>query len=184
MYLNDQCVCEEHCIQNCNFITPLQTVNHFMLHVKNILPLFPLLLILISCGSQPCQMANSIPAFVSFSEAETDTVVVRRFSKASNFTTLKDTFLLASANAHFQRMNDTTLLLQMIDQYNIITSTYDYEIFLPKANRLFKISDVVEKIQTVSAGLDKVACINPIVSYKINGQLISGTLYGYVYLNK
>ncbi|MDQ6902617.1 MAG: hypothetical protein M3139_06350 [Bacteroidota bacterium] len=130
-------------------------------------------------------MANSVPALVSFSEAETDTVVIRRFSKATNFTALKDTFLLASANANFQRMNDTTLLLQNIDQYNIITSTYDYEIFIPKANRLFKISDVVEKFQTARAGLGKVGCINPITSYKIDGQLISPTsYYGYVYLNR
>ncbi|MEO8860731.1 MAG: hypothetical protein ABI358_04875 [Ginsengibacter sp.] len=130
-------------------------------------------------------MASSSPALVSFSEAETDTVVVRRFSKATNFTTLKDTFLLTSANANFQRMNDTTLLLQNIDQYNIITSPYDYEIFIPKANRLFKISEVVEKIQSVSGGLDKIVCINPIISYKINGQLITPTsYYGFVYLNK
>ena len=130
-------------------------------------------------------MANSIPALVSFSEAETDTVIVRRFSKATNFTRLKDTFLLASANANFQRMSDTTLLLQSIDQNNIITSLYDYEIFIQKANRLFKISDVVEKMQTVSGGLDKVACINPIISYRIDGQLITPTSnYSYVYLNK
>ncbi len=156
-----------------------------MLQLKNILPGLLGIFFLISCARQPCQMANSIPALVSFSQAETDTVVVRRFSKATNFTTLKDTFLLTSANANFQRMNDTTLLLQNIDQYNIITSIYDYEIFIPKANKLFKISDVVEKIQTTNAGLGKVGCINPITSYKINGQLITPTTYfSYVYLNK
>ena len=156
-----------------------------MLQMKNIFPGLTVILFLISCARQPCSMANSVPALVSFSEAETDTVVVRRFSKATNFTTLKDTFLLTSATANFQRMSDTTLLLQNIDQYNIITSIYDYEIFIPKANRLFKISDVVEQIQTESAGLGKVKCINPITSYKISGQLIIPTTYfGYVYLNK
>ncbi len=156
-----------------------------MLQLKNILPGLLAIFFLISCSRQPCQMANSIPALVSFSQAETDTVVVRRFSKATNFTTLKDTFLLTSANSNFQRMNDTTLLLQSIDQNNIITSIYDYEIFIPKANRLFKISDVIEKIQTATSGVNKVGCINPITSYKINGQLITPTSYfGYVYLNK
>lgn len=156
-----------------------------MIRLKNMLPQLLAIFSIISCAKQPCQMADAVAALVAFSADETDTVIVRRFSTGSNFTALKDTFLFNSTNANFQRMSDTTLVLANIDQRQIITSAYDYEIFIPKANRLFKISDIVEKIQTVSQGLDKVLCVNPITSYKIDGQLITPTIpYGNVYLNK
>ncbi len=141
--------------------------------------------LLLSCGKQPCYKANSILGLVSFSAAESDTVVLRRFVKATNFASLKDTFILSAATGNFQMSNDTLLILQYVDQYNAVVSTYDYEVSLPKANRVFKISDVMERITSINGGLGKLACINPIISYKVDGQLISGDKnYDIIYLKK
>jgi len=156
-----------------------------MLTFKNtllcILPIF----LLVSCDRPPCEKANYYIALTSFTNAESDTIVIRRFTKASNFTSLKDTFLLSETSSHFQRNNDTLLVLQPIEQNNSITSTYDYEVFLPGANKLFQISDIVENILTNNSGLGKVGCDNTFNSYQLNGQLVSvANTYGIVYLNK
>ncbi|MGH2563910.1 MAG: hypothetical protein ACRDE5_05325, partial [Ginsengibacter sp.] len=61
--------------------------------------------VFISCGRQPCYRADSLIALVSFTDTESDTVIFRRFVKATNFANLKDTFLLSNPNGNFQRRN-------------------------------------------------------------------------------
>jgi hypothetical protein len=144
-----------------------------------------LCLLFASCARQPCLRANSAIALISFTNAESDTVILRRFTRSTDFVTLKDTFILSSVIGNFQMRNDTTFIFQYVDQYNAITSTYDYEVSIPKANKVFRISNVTEDIRSIHAGLGKVNCINPIISYKLNGQLISGkNNYDFIYLTK
>jgi len=62
---------------------------------------------------------------------------------------------------------------------------FDYEVYLPLAGKLFQLSNFTEQQTEMKAGLslDKNVCINPIKSYTVNGQVISGaTDYHLIYL--
>jgi hypothetical protein len=99
--------------------------------------------------------------------------IFRRFTKATNFTSSRDSFILTRQNINYQRQQDTVMIFQLPDGNDIIISDYDYEVFLPKINRLFRISEIVENIQYGSRSTYKVLCGNTISSYKVNGQMIN-----------
>jgi len=128
----------------------------------------------LSC-SYECSNATANFSFVSFQPAETDTIIVRKFTKMSNFTSLLDTFSLNQSNSSYRNTNDTLEVFHPFGTDNGLLSKYDYEIFLPGANRLFKISEIIEDFQSINQGLscNKVGCMNFFKSYKMNAELIT-----------
>lgn len=142
--------------------------------------LFSLLfsVIILSC-QYDCIKATSSLKFIKFTNTETETIIVRRFQKQSGFAKLVDTTLLNRFNSNYQVDNDT---LEIIHSYGIdegLTSTFDYEIVMPKINRLYRITTIEEDPQSMNTGLscNKLACVNMIQSYQLDGQLITGTGY-------
>ena len=133
---------------------------------------------LISCN-QPCINATSTISLVNFPSNETDTVIVRKFTKSENFIKLIDTFLLDNQTSGYYQSNDTLQIIASYKTDNGLLSYYDYEIFLPEIAKSYKISEIVEEFKSRNAGfsMTKVACINPILSYKVNGQLLLGEKY-------
>jgi len=65
---------------------------------------------------------------------------------------------------------------------------FDYEIYFPGAGRTFKIDNIIEEQKNQPCGglfsMDKVACINPITSYRVANQVISPKPWQPVYLRK
>ncbi len=144
--------------------------------------------ILFSKCNVPCYTATANIGFISFQDSETNTIILRRYSKATNFATLVDTFLINKSNSSYDKLNDT---LQVFNNYGGdqgLKSKYDYEVYLPQSNRLFQISEIAEwfMMQKASIAMDQLYhCIDPIVSYKLNGQLISGNSdYSTFYIKK
>jgi hypothetical protein len=141
-----------------------------------------------SCKEYPCSKAIGNISITGFSINETDTVIVRIYSKATNFTTPLATFILDSLNGSFYRRGDVLEIYGSISygsDYGII-SKYDYEIYLPKPNRLFQISELTEKQESRKVGfisMDKRGCINPFSSYKVNG-IINGYTYSLINVSK
>jgi hypothetical protein len=103
---------------------------------------------------------------VSFSSAESDTIVVRQFIKGTNFQTLKDTVLLDGTNSLYVDRGIDTLEVDGGDSTSIITSKYDYEIYIPSVKRLVKINDLTEDRRESYRG-----CYNLIKSYFMDGRL-------------
>ena len=68
----------------------------------------------------------------------------------------------------------------------ILRSTYDYELHLPAANKLSRISEINEEPtedNCVARNLN--SCINPISSFKLDGQPITMNLnYPNVYIQR
>lgn len=140
---------------------------------------------IISCKEYPCSQAIGNISITGFSMSETDTVIVRKYSKSTNFITPLDTFVLDSLNSSFLRKANVLEIYGSISYGNDygLLSKYDYEIYLPKANRLFQISEITEEQQTRKAGfsMEKTGCINPIKSFKVNGLLnVSGYYSSYL----
>jgi hypothetical protein len=133
----------------------------------------------LSCDkSIPCASATSSLIFVTFPDTETDTIIIRSFAKGTNFATLVDTFFINKLNSSYTISNDTLQIGNSFGGVNGLKSKYDYEIYLPQTNRLFKISEIIEEINHTTGGglfsMDARGCINPIKSYKLNGLFISG----------
>lgn len=147
--------------------------------------LFVVLAFMSSC-EYPCGKASDFIALVGFTRAESDTIIVRRFTKSTNFSIQKDSLLIDSTNANLQRNADTVIVLRgWGDSYATITSDYDYEIFLPGANVTYTLSDIKEPLQYGRRGGGKVYCVNAISSYKLNGKLVSDSKnFDRIYLKK
>lgn len=130
-----------------------------------------------SCGDYPCTPATARLSFVAFPMNELDTVVVRKFTKTSNFSTKIDSASINRTNGSYWQTTDTVGVGFGFGLEVGFMSTFDYEIFLPKVNRRFQITEIEEEKRSIRYGLfsmDKVSCFNSIKSYKVNGQLVSG----------
>lgn len=147
--------------------------------------LFVALAFMCSC-EYPCGEASDFIALVGFTRPESDTIIVRRFTKSTNFSIQKDSLLIDSTNANLQQNGDTvTVLRGWGNSFATITSNYDYEIFLPGANVTYTLSDIKEPLQYGSRGGGKVYCVNTISAYKLNGELVTaGKDLGRIYLKK
>lgn len=138
-----------------------------------------------SCGHYPCGDASSFIGLVNFTEAESDTIIIRRFAKGSGLTTLHDSMMITQLNANLQRQQDTVNVLFHFDGNQFITSDYDFQIFLPATNSVYELTDITEDIRYGSKAGEKNYCINPITSYKLNGKLIKvNPYYQPIYLRK
>jgi hypothetical protein len=143
-----------------------------------------------SCGTYPCAEAGGLRISpVGFTDAERDTVVVRKFLKNGIFSIPADSFFISAANADFIVSHDTANMVSSVGLLRLV-SKYDYEIYLPGANRLYRITEINEPQQEGKKNSifnnNKLLCGNTIQSYKQDGQLVSaGTFnFDFVYIKK
>lgn len=158
--------------------------------MKRILLFISLILIISafsSCKKCPCGAAEGLlPAFIGFSESDTDTLILRRYVNTGNFNQLMDTLLVNKPLLNFVRNNDT-----LSPSYNSIsipmTEGNDYEIVLPSVNKTFRISGIVEQKNSIPCNsifsMDKRYCVNGIPEYTVNGVKVKASLYErFIYL--
>ena len=128
----------------------------------------------LSC-SYECSNASANFGLVSFQPSETNIIIVRKFTKMSNYTSLLDTFSLNQSNSSYRNTNDTLEVHYSFGTDNGLLSKYDYEIYLPSINKLYQISEISEEFRSINQGLscNKLGCLNSFKSYKMNGELIS-----------
>ncbi|HRO44076.1 MAG TPA: hypothetical protein PL009_14670 [Flavipsychrobacter sp.] len=85
--------------------------------------------------------------FVGFTEDESDTIIIRRFEKNTNFTQLLDTIRIN--RAHLQRIEVGKDSFRLVpDNYPQLESLFyvhDWQLHLPKAKRTVEISDATPK---------------------------------------
>jgi hypothetical protein len=145
------------------------------------------ILILCSCGKSPCARSLGLRfAFVAFTQAETDTVLLKKYVKGGNFTTIMDSVLIDTVLLKFVNRNDT-LFPSMLHIQTLLLSQYDYRIEVPAINKTYSITDIVEeekkwKHSPFAADND---CVNPITSYTLGGQAVPvAPFHEIVYLHK
>lgn len=142
--------------------------------------------LLYSC-SCPCAKAELTFGLVGFSDSEADTIILRKFNKNSNFTSLKDTVAFWVDEIRFDRSNDTLLPVAYTSDA-VLESAFDYEFYFPQSQSLFRISEIKEEKEEQNCGIfsaNKVGCSNVITSCKINNTtfVMPGVLSG-IYLRK
>lgn len=157
--------------------------------------LFILLLPILSffdscCYKVDCLPATLEPALISFSPAEMDTLIFRKFDKGSNFQNPKDSIFINSGNISllYPYVQGDTTVFHTGRAYTYfkfeIQAGFDYEIFIPGANKLVRIEDIEQRREEtrhcfVSDGND--ICINPLASYKMDGETKTTE---YIYIKK
>ena len=149
----------------------------------SVLSLLIICLLIASCGSYPCSNATPSISFVAFTPNETDTIIVKRFIKSTNFSSLADSFKVYAGNSTYQRSTDTLEIFFPFGTDNGFLSKYDYQVYLPKNSRRFQISEINEEFRSLKKGLsmDKVGCENFITSYRLDGNLIAGAANYYTF---
>jgi len=155
--------------------------------MKSSLILLSLICTLISACEYHCTNTSPNIAFVAFPEDQTDTIVVKRFTKGSNFSNLIDSRQIDKFNSSFQKINDTLTVWIAYGLEVGFVSRYDYEFTLPSTGRQFRISDIDEPQRTLKKGLfstTKEGCINSINSYRVNDQLTTGEYISTFYIKR
>jgi len=136
-----------------------------------------------SCTKTPCINATLEFGLISFSDAESDSIILRRYEKGSNFLLVKDTFLLG---IHFTRKNDT-LEIASTQSMGLMNSQFDYEIYLPNAAKLFRVTSIIEEYREIKHAFwnnVKVGCVNEITRFSLNNATYILPKYNYFYLKK
>jgi hypothetical protein len=147
---------------------------------------FFLLSLVIACGDYPCAKASLNYRLIGFSDAEADTIVLRRLQK--NSLVVKDSLVFDPSNGiSFVRFADT-LIPVAYPGNALMQSDHDYQFFFPGAARTIHVTEINEKI---SYGKNpgpfnskKDGCMNEITSCKVDGQPAIFFFASGIYLKK
>ncbi len=129
--------------------------------------------VICGCGKKcACEAAGGHIQTVKFTSSEIDTVVIRRFEKNSNYQVLHDTALLNSLNTFYVSRGTDTTELATSDSVGLISTNWDYQVYIPATASTFNLSNISELQQRGPCG----RCVNPIKGYVVNGQSYSSPL--------
>lgn len=122
---------------------------------------------------------------IGFSDAEADTFIIRKFEANGNFNVTRDTFLIDHVGT--VRFQDT-LKLVALPGNALLPGGFDYEIFFPGSNSVFRITEINEQMSTQRCGglfaTDKVGCVNTITSIKLDGAIVNPWPFNDFYIRK
>jgi hypothetical protein len=153
-----------------------------------ILYAYILIIVFAGCKEYPCERAFAGIGLVGFSRSETDTVLVKKYEKSTNFAALIDTILLDSTKYNYVTYNDTLRVLFSFGKDFGLTSDYDYKIILPSTGKEYQMTEITEDFRSMRYGFlgtDKVACVNSLRSYNVDGQTVTAQPYAHsLYLHK
>lgn len=128
-----------------------------------------------SCNHCICGPSDGLRlGMVSFSATEIDTVITKKFVKGSNFSLHIDSTIMDQNNVMFKAQNDTFQMGSWRGDI-LLSSKYDYQVFIPAVNRTISITEINEP-QLEGDCRGKVACGNIIVSVRLNSDLTPTTI--------
>jgi len=129
--------------------------------------LFASIVALASCHNCVCAPSDGLGlGMISFDSTEVDTIITRKFQKGSNFSQLIDTLQWDKSRVDFRKHTDTFQMASWSGDI-LLHSQYDYQVFIPAANRTFNVAEINEP-QRMDECRGKVMCVNRIVSVKLN----------------
>ena len=153
---------------------------------KTFIICLPVLLIgFLSCKECPCAPGQLKFDLIGFSDAEADTFIIRKFEPTGNFTNKQDSFLIDQVGT--VRFHDT-LKVVAYPGTALLPGGFDYEIFFPASNNVFRITEINERMSTQRCGglfaTDKVGCANTITSFKLDGAIVNPWPFNNFYIHK
>lgn len=150
--------------------------------------LIPVLIfiLLASCGQHPCAKGDLRYRLIGFSDAEADTIVLRRLQK--NTSSVQDSFIFNENNPiRFTRFTDT-LIMTSYSSTALLQSDYDYQLYFPAAARVISITGIQEEQSYgTRSGLfgSTGGCINIITGCIVDGVPVNAVVFpNTIYLRK
>jgi hypothetical protein len=136
-------------------------------------------LLLLICISYSCQYEcgpapGLYTAFIGFSEQEVVSYTIKKYQKSSSFTILLDSVIVDSTKSRFSRNGDTLQIVATGSDI-LLSSSFDYRIVLPSANRTYNILNLEEtknKSKKSILPATKKYCINSYKSCEVNSRFI------------
>ncbi|RYY53016.1 MAG: hypothetical protein EOO09_19470 [Chitinophagaceae bacterium] len=156
----------------------MKTLTHFI---------FLMSVILSSCAGHDCAKSEIAFGFIGFTQAEADTMIARRFARDNGFGSAIDTFIYTPEIISYGLTGDTLEMTSGRGDRLFLSTSYDYEFFIPATGQVFQITDMVEEQKSKARSLSntKELCVNPFVSYVINGQFVDASQsYSRIFLRK
>jgi hypothetical protein len=143
--------------------------------MKAVLLIVPMFVLLsISSCSKTCYCTDAMLSlgYVAFDNAETDTIILRRYDRNSNFSRLLDTAILTNQNTVFSSNGDTVFIRSNIEA-TTLRSFYNYVFYLPALNRSDSVNGIFEARDKEEGSHDmQCNCINKVLSYQLNGDTL------------
>jgi len=141
--------------------------------MKQMLTILMAAAVISSCGKKClCPPEIIVPGYVGYNSSEIDTIVIKRFTRGSNFSQALDSIVLTANNSANLTDGDTTRIISTNLDFRI-TENYDWQIRNPFDNRAIQISEIeIDEQESHCGGLfswDRQACTSPVSSFKKNG---------------
>jgi hypothetical protein len=135
------------------------------------IPLFCLIVVIgtYSCSSTPCASGSFHFGLIGFTQAEADTIMVRRFFPGNNFTNVTDSFMLQPG---LRVQQDTLEITSLTIPASFLSAGYEYQLIFPSAGRTIRLTDIKEEKREVKHSIFsnvKIGCENPITGMKADG---------------
>ena len=143
---------------------------------RNLFLLCMLSSLLLSCTREySCTDPEIRLAFVGFSNADIDTIVIRKYAANGNYQAVLDTFTITNpVDAEYMISGDTVTLFPANATKGIYAG-FDWQVLIPAANRTVFISNIVSEHRKGKCGtglfsMDKLgcACTNNVFSASLN----------------
>lgn len=140
--------------------------------ISLILVVINLLTLSSCCTKKYCLGADDMDQiyFYNVVKENLDTVVVRKFAKNTDFSTL------ISSTTTTVTANVSNADFEIVILKEKLTVDFDYKVELPGNGQVFTISDFVVKKEQCNSGFMCNDYFNALESYKVNGKLASGAI--------
>ncbi|MBS1497430.1 MAG: hypothetical protein JSU03_08385 [Bacteroidetes bacterium] len=144
--------------------------------MKKLLFYFLLLLLVSSC-TYDCFKSDVYISCIGFSTAETDSIVLKKFTKNSGFVSPLDSAVITPANTRYKFLGDTLKFVAFSGDI-VLDCDYDYEVYFPKMYKKYQLNNITEEQRTQQRNIfggTKEACLNTLSYYNINGQVVDAS---------
>jgi len=134
-----------------------------------LIPFLTVLICLCSCTSTPCFTGSFHFGLKGFTQAEADTILVRRYFPGSNFAGVADSFLLTPG---FRVQQDTLEITSISMPESFLSAGYDYQFYFPAIDKTIRLTGITEENREIKHSIFnnvKVGCENTITGMKADG---------------
>ncbi|MEO9171954.1 MAG: hypothetical protein ABI203_02625, partial [Mucilaginibacter sp.] len=102
---------------------------------------------LMGCPEHFCRNNSINAAFIGFSPADIDTIILRAYTRNDNFHHLVDTTVVINRNATiYTTSHDTTVVyVNSGNAHAQVTPAFDWQIYIPAKHRTISLSNIVSE---------------------------------------
>lgn len=137
-----------------------------------------------SCTSTPCASGSFHFGLIGFTQAEADSILVRRYFPGSNFANMADSFMLQPG---LRAQQDTLEITSLTIPANFLSAGYDYQLVFPAISKTIRLTGITEENREIKHSIFsnvKVGCENTITGMKADGVSLTPAGFNNFYFSR